>query len=128
MPDNPVYANTSVFNKKKWYNVTSMANPGFAGLLTGKPSSIDDDYALLPSSSLYTINPNFKSCPRSAVGPTVISPGTILPLYLQYFNIPQPARFNDMMNFAFSQIQNQNLKVPKENFTIVNDSTLVVPY
>lgn len=128
LPETPVYANVSVFNKQRWYNVTSMANPGFAGLLTGKPSSIDDDYALLPSSTLYAINPNFKSCPRSATGPTVIAPGTILPLYLQYFNIPQPARFTDMMNFAFSKILNQTLRVPNDTFIINNDTTLVIPY
>jgi len=71
-----VTANTAAFNKARWYNITT--NPGFAGF-SGAPSSTNDDYALLSTSRLYTIDPNFKSCPRSAVGPTTIYPGTILP-------------------------------------------------
>lgn len=117
-----VTANTSAFNKAKWYNITT--NPGFAGF-SGAPSSTDDDYALLPTSRIYTTNPNFKSCPRSAVGPTTVSPGTILPLYLTYWNMAPPAQYWDMMNFPFSQILNQGLTIPVSNFTINQDSTTV---
>lgn len=119
-----VYANTTVFNKARWYNITS--NPGFA-TLTGAPSSTNDDYALSPTSRLYTINPAFRSCPRASVGPTLVTPGTILPLYLSYFNIPQPTRFQDMTKFPFNQILNQALSVPISNFTINLDS-IDVPY
>lgn len=121
-PDQQVYANMSTFNKARWYNITT--NPGFVGG-TGHPSGISD-FALLPTSRLYTINPKFKSCPRSAVGPTVIDPGTILPVYLQYYNVTRPARFNDMLSFPFSQILNGKLTVNITDFVISNE-TIVVP-
>lgn len=117
-----VTANTGAFNKARWYNITT--NPGFAGFL-GAPSSTNDDYALLPTSRIYTISPKFKSCPRSAVGPTTITPGTILALYQQYWNMAPPLRYADMMNFPFNQILNQGLSVPISNFTINQDSTTV---
>lgn len=117
-----VTAKSNVWNKARWTNITT--NPGFVG--TGNISKVDD-YALRSNSRIYTINPNFKSCPRASVGPTTIAPGTILPIYLQYFNIAQPARFNDMLNFSFSKILDGSLSIPVQSFDI-SPNTLTVPY
>lgn len=121
LPD--VTANTIVFNKMRSYNITT--NPGFG--FSGAPSSTNDDYGLLPTSRIYSISPNFKSCPRSTVGPTKITPGSTLPIYLQYFNIPRPHRFDDMLKFPFSRIMNQVLFVPVTSLT-VNHNSISIPY
>jgi len=76
-----VIANSGVWNKARWNNITS--NPGFVG--TGKHLQSRRLRPLPRFKTIHQLNPKFKSCPRYDAGPRAIAPGAILPIYVQYF-------------------------------------------
>lgn len=101
-------ADKSALNNATAYNVTG--NPGFIDS-NWTPDAVQD-FGLLPSSRIYSIDPKFKSCPRSEVGPTDVTQGAILSLYGRFWNVPEPENYGIVIAFDLQALKNASLEVP----------------
>lgn len=103
----PCWYQVDGLNKGGWINITG--DPGFIGGGTA-PDLVD--FGLKPDSRIYKIRPQFKSCPRSQVGPKPVPQGTVLPLYADYWNVDEPVAYQPVMWFSSGMLGDQSKTVP----------------
>lgn len=111
-------ANRTALNSAVGHNVTD--NPGFNHTEWDRDGI--QDFGLIPSSRIYSIDPNFKSCPRSEVGPTSVTQGEVLSLYGGFWNVPEPENYALVGSFDYTCHENSALQVPLSELSTTNVS------
>lgn len=113
----PCWQAVDNLNKGGWINITG--DPGFIG--GGTPPDIVD-FGLKPESRIYKLRPQFKSCPRTQVGPKPVAQGAAVPVYEAFWNLEEPVAYQPVMGFAQGMLLDQSKTIPESQFQVQTTS------